>query len=59
MGRSRGDQQGFLLGLVIPVAPSHLLPALKPILHLNQLREAVSPYNLSVSLHFYLCFLHH
>lgn len=59
MGRSRGDHQGFLLGLVIPVAPSHLLAALKPLLLLNQLLEAGSPYNLSVSLHFYLCFLHH
>lgn len=59
MGRSRGDQQGFLLGLVIPVALSHLLAALKPILLLNQLQEAGSPYNLSVSLCFYLGFLHH
>lgn len=43
MGRSRGDQQGFLLGLVIPMALSHLLAALKPVLLLNQLRGGWLP----------------
>ena len=59
MGGSRADLQGFLLGLVIPVSLSQLLTALNPILLLNQLREAGSPYNLSVSTHLCLHFLDH